>query len=143
MLESGFMTNTFVYGSLMFDAVWDKLIRRRYRKQWARLDGYTRLRVTGEVYPGLVASDTGSVDGVVIEGVSNDDIFLLDRFEGEYYSRQPVTVVTRNNEPYEAQTYVFREEFAFLLSDCEWSAEEFGECGIREFLSGYGGFVTR
>ena len=137
------MINTFVYGSLMFDAVWDALIRNGYRKQAARLDGYTRLCVKDEVYPGLVASDTGSVEGVLVEGVSKADILLLDRFEGEYYVRKPVTVITRGGESWSAETYVFNEAFRFLLSDAEWSAEEFGEYGIRKFMIEYGGFAAR
>ena len=54
------MKNTFVYGSLMFDAVWDALIKNRYRKVAARLDGYTRVCIRGEVYPALVEAEGGN-----------------------------------------------------------------------------------
>jgi gamma-glutamylcyclotransferase (GGCT)/AIG2-like uncharacterized protein YtfP len=133
------MKNTFVYGSLMFGAVWDALIKNRYPRTAARLDGYARVCVKGEVYPALVEAEGGAVDGVLVSGVSALDISVLDRFEGSCYSRVPVTVTTSQGDC-KADTYLFSGETRLLMADSEWNADEFRESGIKVFLAGYRGF---
>jgi len=123
----------------MFDAVWDVLIKNTYPRIAARLDGYARVRVKGEVYPALVKAEGGAVDGVLVRGVSAEDISVLDRFEGSCYSRVPVTVITSQGES-RADTYLFSGKAQLLVTDSEWNAEEFRESGIEVFLAGYRGF---
>ena len=137
---TGHLINTFVYGSLMFDAVWNILISTRYRKTAARLDGYARVCVRGEVYPGLVQAPGRSVNGMLIHGVRPEDVAILDRFEGEYYERVPVKVATGQGGASRAETYLFNEQAAHLLTDSEWSVEEFARSGINAFLAEYRGF---
>ena len=136
------MIDTFVYGTLMFDAVWDALIRNNYRKIDARLDGYVRLCVRGEVYPGMVARDGRAVHGILVKSVSVADIEVLDRFEGDCYIRKQVRVASSDREWYDAQTYVFRDEKRFMLSRSEWRVEDFGGEGLRKFMAEYGGFLN-
>lgn len=138
--QPGQFINTFVYGSLMFDAVWDILISTRYRKTEARLDGYARVRVRGEVYPGLVQAPGRSVNGILVNGVRSEDIAILDRFEGKYYKRVPVKVATGQGDAIRAETYLFNEQVAHLLTDSEWNVEEFALNGINAFLAEYRGF---
>ncbi len=125
----------------MFDPVWDALISNRYNKISARLDGYKRVSVKGEVYPGLVESAEHAVNGVLVMAVANADILQLDRFEGEYYQRQCVQVEARGGEMFKAETYVFRNQYNFLLSDSEWSVTDFSKQGMKIFLAEYNGFV--
>ena len=132
--------NTFVYGSLMFDAVWGSLISTQYAKLNARLNGYARRCVRGEVYPGLTEAEDGMVNGILVIGVTTRDVRVLDRFEGGCYSRRPVTVSTAENGLVNAETYVFRPGAGLLLSDREWSVDEFRENGLRIFLRQYQGF---
>jgi len=135
------MTNAFIYGSLMFDLVWDSLIETKYQKINTRLDSYRRVCVRGETYPGLIYSGAGCVDGLLVLNVSNADMVVRDRFEDEYYSRQRVTVETRVGELYDAETYVFRCKYQNLLGTAEWSIEEFRDSGIGDFMAGYEGFL--
>ena len=127
--------HTFVYGSLMFDVVWDSLITSRYQRTAARLDGYARVGVSGEVYPGLIEAEGGAVNGVLINSVSAADVQLLDCFEGDHYRRTPVTVVTPRGEVCRAETYLFRDEFRYLLTGSEWEVDEFRDKGIKAMLS--------
>lgn len=91
------MIDIFVYGSLMFDSVRDMLINTRYQALYARIDGYRRLSVKGEVYPGLIESAGDPVNGVLLLGISNTILPVLDQFEGDYYRRQSVTVMVPDN----------------------------------------------
>lgn len=130
------MRNIFVYGSLMFDDVWHRLTANRYRKVDAELEGYIRLKVKGEDYPGIIPSADNRVSGEVIFNVSADDIKQLDVFEGEYYYRETVKVLS-GSTAYQAETYVFRKKYQSLLSNEEWQIEGFRNSGLSSFLSRY------
>jgi len=54
--------NLFTYGSLMFAEVWSQLVRGDYVKRPARLHGFTRRRVHGDVYPVIFKSNNGEWD---------------------------------------------------------------------------------
>jgi len=123
----------------MFDSVRDMLINTRYQALYARIDGYRRLSVNGEVYPGLIESAGDPVNGVLLLGISNTILPVLDQFEGDYYRRQSVTVMVPDRGLLEVETYLFRDEYRYLLSDREWSVEEFSKTGIKTFLSQYRG----
>jgi gamma-glutamylcyclotransferase (GGCT)/AIG2-like uncharacterized protein YtfP len=134
------MMNVFVYGSLMFDIVWNTLIINRYQKIDARLDDFKRMEVKGEVYPGLIAAEGGVVDGLLMLAMRQADILVLDSFEGEYYARSEVVVSASDGRLIRAQTYVFRDKYRYLLANAEWDIEEFSSKGINTFLMEYEGF---
>lgn len=80
------------------------------RFQPAVLHGYRRHRVQGADYPGIVpvgnksttteessASETNtktSVIGTLVSGLTDGDIYRLDKFEGSEYEKKPVVVRT-------------------------------------------------
>ena len=57
------MPHVFTYGSLMFDAVWNLVVKGEYEKSTATLANYIRRAVINEEYP-AVFHQTGS-SGVV------------------------------------------------------------------------------
>lgn len=60
----------------------------------ARLSGYEVRRVQGALYPMLMASAGGDVDGLVASGLDKDAVDRLDQFEGAHYSRTSLEVFT-------------------------------------------------
>ncbi len=134
------MTHLFTYGSLMFSPVWQSIVRGNYEHQQALLPGYRRFEVAGETYPGIVAAPEDSVPGLLYRDVGAEDLQLLDDFEGMYYRRDAVTLLTESGNPVEAQTYIIRAEYAHLLTPKPWSPEAFGNDGIHRFMRHYGGF---
>jgi gamma-glutamylcyclotransferase (GGCT)/AIG2-like uncharacterized protein YtfP len=133
--------NVFVYGTLMFAEVRAALIKDRYHKVEARLEGFKRLEVKGQVYPGMIEAQASFVDGMLILGVQDTDMLLLDRFEGEYYRRAQVAVSANDGRLVDAETYIFRERYRYLLGDAEWDIDRFCNNGIKAFLAEYGGFL--
>lgn len=133
------MKNIFVYGTLMFDEVWRQLISNHYRRIDAELTGFKRLKVKGEDYPGIIPSEGKRVSGELIFNVSTDDVKQLDIFEGEYYRRDKVTIIS-GKIAYLAETYVFKERYCSLLSKEEWSARAFQKSGLSSFLARYNYF---
>lgn len=133
--------NLFTYGSLMFDEVWSHLVRGDYVKRPARLHGFTRRRVQGDVYPVIVRSDNSDwVDGVVYFDIDPDDLRRLDVFEAEPYDRQTHIVVVEGRERRRADAYVLKDCFRHMIHDCEWDPEWFEREALPIFLGSYRGF---
>jgi len=134
------MKNIFVYGSLMFDDVWNRIVQHRYEKHAAVLSGYKRLSVKGEGYPGLVKSFNSSVEGVVYFDVTAQDIKRLDRFEGGYYKKIPVTVTCETGQVVNADVYLFNKRNRRLLNNKQWDPVRFQAHHLRQFITKYSGF---
>ena len=134
------MSNLFVYGSLMFDAVWHRVVGSGYRRSEAKLAGFRRLRICGKTYPGLVS---GSVDeqvtGVLVHGLSRQDLTVLDRFEQPLYARRLVRVQpAAGADPVRAWVYVTRDRYRHRLVAAEWDPEEFRQRHLPAFLRHWG-----
>jgi gamma-glutamylcyclotransferase (GGCT)/AIG2-like uncharacterized protein YtfP len=135
-----FMKNIFVYGTLMFEEVWDRIVHRHYAKQAAVLSGFRRLPVKGETYPGLVKSISGSVQGILYFDVNARDIKRLDKFEGKYYRKMPVRVWTMDGRVHNARTYVFSDRYRRLLGHSAWDPDHFHRQQLSGFITRYRGF---
>lgn len=73
---------------------WQKAL---IRFQPAVLHGYRRHRVRGADYPGIVAeseSESTAVLGVLVYGLTDGDIYRLDKYEGGEYVKETVNVRT-------------------------------------------------
>lgn len=73
---------------------WQKAL---IRFQPALLHGYRCHRVRGADYPGIVAesdSESTAVLGVLVYGLTEGDIFRLDKYEGGEYVKETVKVRT-------------------------------------------------
>ena len=135
------MLNVFTYGSLMFDAVWLRVIGRAHRHAPARLMGYCRLGIKGELYPAVIpaVSDT-FVDGRLYFDVTPDDLRNLDRFEGDHYQRKAVECRLPEGNRCKAEVYVFKTVYRHLLADAGWDPVAFEKNSLRIFLAQYKGF---
>jgi gamma-glutamylcyclotransferase (GGCT)/AIG2-like uncharacterized protein YtfP len=131
------MKNIFVYGSLMFDDVWNRVVKRRYQKQPALLPGYRRMAIRGKSYPGLIKSVNSSVQGVIYFNVFARDIKRLDKFEGRYYRKVPVTVLCENNHKHHARAYLFVRHKINLLAHKPWSPACFQAHHLHSFIARY------
>ena len=133
------MKNIFVYGSLMFDSVWTRVVSGTYTKIEGQLFGYARFGIKDEHYPGLI-EQPGTVDGIIWLDVSDSDIAKLDRFEGVYYRRHQVFVADSHDRCLDCETYVISNDYRYLLEDQPWDAEQFREKYLQQFIEDYTGF---
>jgi len=122
----------------MYDRVWSRVVTGQYARQNGVVQGFRRLQVKNEQYPGLI-SGKDKVEGVVYFDVSAEDMIRLDRFEGELYRREVVEVECENGRDVTASVYVIRDLFRERL-DGEWSIVEFERNGLAEFEARYVGF---
>ena len=79
------MEKLFVYGTLMDKQVVRCLIGREVGSHRGHVHGHRCRRVEGEVYPGVVRSTdpSDSVQGYVLEEMTQRDLHILDVYEGE------------------------------------------------------------
>ncbi len=132
-------TNLFVYGSLMYEEVWRRLVTRECKRIPAWLYGYRRLRIRGEDYPGLVKGDD-KVRGVVCLGLDDETLRRIDRFEADCYQRGSGEVVNEAGEKIPADFFEIKQSHMFVIEQKEWDAEEFERSGLARFLADYEGF---
>ena len=124
--------NVFTYGSLMFAPVWSRVVAGAYRQVPARLDGFDRFAVVGELYPGAVPAAGGRLDGMLYLAVDDADVARLDDFEGAEYRRDSVTVVAADGSTHTAETYVYLP--VDRLAPAAWVPDAFA---LDRFLATY------
>ena len=134
------MTHLFTYGSLMFEDVWHRLVKGNYLAQKATLSHYERRAIKNDVYPVIFPLKDASVEGVVYYDVCDEDLVILDTFEGEYYERKEVELLVKN-EPVHAAVYVLKEQYFDIIDPKPWSEALFATEGIKRFLANYKGFA--
>lgn len=115
----------------------------------AILHDYRRHRVQYADYPAITPHQGSSVRGTYVTGLTDNDIWRLDIFEGSQYERKNVkpkllTQIGDENgqgnvegEEVEAETYVWLDE-AGDLEDAEWDFGEFQREKMRYWVGSEG-----
>ena len=127
--------NVFTYGSLMYPAVWERVVRGRYAGAPAVLEGYRRLALHGVDYPGAVPQPGARIEGRVYLEVGPDDLARLDAFEADDYRREEVWVHPEGGAPVRAQVYVFVT--AAKLAGVDWDAARFEREHLARFVAAH------
>lgn len=125
-----------------------QLAQQQLHIQPAVLHGYSRHKVAGADYPGIIPSTVGtgkSVRGTYVRGLSAGDVERLDVFEGGEYERvvvRCVVLVPRvggdggvelvEGEEVVAETYVFTAGEGGLEAE-EWDYETFRREKLRNW----------
>lgn len=126
------MHRLFVYGTLQHPPLLDNLLGRLPPLRPAVVTGWRAARLRGRVYPGLVPG--GSARGHVLE-VDDDELAVLDRFEGPQYEQ--VGVVARvAGEDLPALAWRLREEHVSLALGDDWDLHRFVADDAQAFLGG-------
>lgn len=114
-------------------------IQSLYTFRPAILHDHCRYKVEFAEYPGVIASPGDAVRGVVVTGLSPEDVHLLDWFEGAEYAKKQVKVrvllssapssepgggyVNVEGQEVDASVYIFRNPGG--LEDKEWDYAHF------------------
>ena len=122
----------FTYGSLMFEEVWTRVVRSRYRSMPAVATDYARFAVRDETYPAMIASQGSKVAGVVYCDVDESDVEALDHFEGEDYRRCAIELTVGDGRALVAETYLYVNPTQ--LSQDAWIPENFD---MQRFIASY------
>jgi gamma-glutamylcyclotransferase (GGCT)/AIG2-like uncharacterized protein YtfP len=122
----------FAYGTLMFPDVIKSVIGRVPGSRSGVINGYRRLEVAGESFPGLIKGDDERVDGLVYEDISKGEWDRLTAFEDDFYELQEVTVDCLGRAV-RAFAYIVPPSQRSLLSDKAWNPHAFRESYLAGF----------
>ena len=127
--------NVFTYGSLMFPAVWERVVHGQYDSSEATIHGFKRVCVRGREHPALViARRAAPLIGRLYLDVNPQDLARLDHFETRSYARVAIAV-TVASAAVAAHAYLALDVHSLL--DAEWNVSEFEQHGLPVFLSTY------
>ena len=128
-------SSVFVYGTLMAPQVLKVLIGRVPEMLGpAILSNYRRHPVKEQVFPGMIpCSDGSSTAGLLLQNLSEDEIKVLDWFEGDEYVRRDVKVwcdVSTHN----TMSYIWSNPVAELDLAHEWDYQDFLDNKLSWYL---------
>ena len=84
----------FAYGTLQIPEILQHLLGRTLPATHAVLAGYRCFRLGDKPYPAIIEQPHARVSGLLHAGVSDAELRLLDRYEGELYERRLVDLQT-------------------------------------------------
>ena len=130
------MENTiFVYGSLMADEVILKLIHRVPTKREATVQGYKRYKLKNRSYPGAFQQERSSIKGLLFFGINEEEMNILDAFEGREYKKEEISAEVEGGERISASMYTYIETSVLLHEEDEWSYSNFREYHLAQFVA--------
>lgn len=124
----------FAYGTLIVPSVLQAVTGQTYAYDVASLPGYARYLIKGQVFPGIIAADNNSVEGIVYHDIDTNALMRMDAFESDVYERKQVLVALQNNQQLPAYTYVMSCEYEYLLTDQPWDIEVFKLKHLADYL---------
>jgi gamma-glutamylcyclotransferase (GGCT)/AIG2-like uncharacterized protein YtfP len=124
----------FAYGTLAVAEVIEAVAGRAFAAEPARLRGFARRAVRGEVFPALVAAAGAETAGVLYRGLDAEAFAALDAFEGDLYERRAVTVDTAAGSAV-ADAYLARDARRAALADAAWDLERFVARDLPRYLA--------
>ena len=125
------MTNRlFCYGTLQIPEVMKAVTGRKYPGINARLPGYAIYRVKDAEYPGVINAPDNETSGVLYRGLSDEDLAVLDLFEGELYERRLLEVNSEDGKSYHAWVYVVSPKNKKYLTTETWHLKAFMKKGF-------------
>ena len=102
------------------------------QKRQGILKDFKRVKVKEAHYPAIVDSKGDKVEGLVVYGIANDALLLLDQFEDDEYERKNVAVLVRGGQKTTAATYVAGSNMS--LDHEEWCLGTWQQNHRKEFL---------
>lgn len=125
----------FTYGTLMFEDIFAAVTGLVRAPHCARLDGYARHPVRGQLYPGIRPAPGGHVDGRLYVDITPDVLTRLDGFEGSDYVRETLEVTIDDCTRVRAWAYVFKPASYHRLEPGPWDADRFRATGKDRFMA--------
>lgn len=130
------MESLFFYGTLVDPDIFEAVLGRplaNARPVDAVLEGYRAVLVVGRPYPGLVAAPGARAEGILVSGITRQDMDILIRYEDrDMYGVEVKTVRTSDGK--EHVTKVFMPKRRIRLSRRQWSLTDWQRRLKRDYL---------
>jgi gamma-glutamylcyclotransferase (GGCT)/AIG2-like uncharacterized protein YtfP len=133
MAESHRAVPLFAYGTLMFPAIVESILGRIPDRCSATIEGFRRLEVAGELFPGLVKDGGHKVEGVLYLSLSQNEWELLTAFEDDFYVLEEVTVFS-SGKLLQALAFLVPPSRRSVLTETVWDPDSFRKNHLALFL---------
>ena len=127
--------NVFCYGTLMFPQVFEAVAGFSAKSEPCVLPGYTRRKIVGQVYPGIVKAKHAKVPGFLYRGLSQSQLHRLDQYESDEYLRELIVVRNEQQKYFTAWIYVLQPKCINMLTDEPWDVVEFEHLYLPDYLA--------
>ena len=77
------MANLFVYGTLCFPEIVEKLTGKSFQTENAVLKGYERKRIRNADYPAIIKNENIEVEGLLLWNVDKRSLKIVSFYEGD------------------------------------------------------------
>ena len=130
--------NLFTYGVLMYDELLTLLTGKEFTSMPAVLPNHQRLTLVKDGWPRIpvvVPEESSSVRGVVIKGLDEVSIKILDEFEDteiDLYKRSKSIAILNSGAKIEVNLYVGGASAKECLSE-EWHSTKFVDAHFDEY----------
>lgn len=125
--------HVFTYGTLMFGEMMKALTGRTFPTVPASVQGYKRIKLKGENFPGLIPMENERTHGIIHRDVDPESFKLIDALEDDFYDRSVLEIRGDNGEFYRALTYVINQPSLPFLTLDSWDPDEFKEKHFQDF----------
>lgn len=137
----------FVYGTLQLPEITERVVGRALSGTPASLPGFRSGLVARANFPGIVVDENASVQGLLVGGLTWQDLHQLDRYEGELYRRLKVNVLqvdaegtayntTEKNEPMcQCWVYAIAGWAEQRVTHIPWTLEWYRQQGMKGRLT--------
>lgn len=137
-MKGGGCVKLFCYGTLQVPEVWRRVAGRVPPGEAAVLAGHVGRRIAGEVFPAAVRRREGVLSGTLYHDVSPRQMRKLDAFEGAWYRRVRVDVLTDARRRVRTWVYLLRSTQRFRLEQNEWDIDGFLSRDLAAYLARIG-----
>lgn len=127
------MDNLFVYGSLLFPEIRDRLVGKKVEIIDAKLNGFKRVCVLGEDYPALTRKKGHTVQGELLLDIDDPTMKLLTLFEGDEYDLKHVTAELSDKQVL-AHAFLWKTGLEYTL-DSEWGLKNFRKESLAHYIN--------
>jgi gamma-glutamylcyclotransferase (GGCT)/AIG2-like uncharacterized protein YtfP len=132
------MKNIFVYGTLLFPEILEKLTGKTFESKEGYLNDSKRYQIFDDniprKYPAIIESKGNQVFGKIILNVDQESLNILDYFEDEKYESKTLKAYLKDGEEFEVLVYVWREEFRDMLKG-DWNIDYFKDNYLSIYLN--------
>jgi gamma-glutamylcyclotransferase (GGCT)/AIG2-like uncharacterized protein YtfP len=119
----------------MFAEVFEAVAGATIKSEQCVLPGFERLKLAGQVYPGLREKKRSLVQGFLYKGLSQSQLHRLDQYEGDEYLRELVLVRNDHHRYHSAWVYVLAPKYQKLLDNEQWDPLEFERQYLHQYLA--------
>ncbi len=126
------MHKLFVYGTLQFPEILQKITGKLFVAKPASLNDFKRYKVKNAEYPAIVPKPGAITHGFILENVDEASLKAIDFFEGYSYKKIEVTVLV-STKKVTAYTYVWNSG-ENSLSEKDWDKKDFEKNYLKYYI---------